>query len=332
MNGFSARPPVLVTGGAGYIGSHAVLALRDAGYCPVVLDNLSTGARTAVPEDVPLVVGDVADDALVGRTLDEYAVQSVLHFAGSIRVDESVADPLKYYRNNTAASRNLIEACVRAGVRRFVFSSTAATYGIPARSPVAESDPTNPINPYGWSKLMTEQMLRDAAAVSSMSVAALRYFNVAGADPEGRAGQRGKNATHLIKVASEVATGKRAGMEIFGTDYPTCDGTCVRDYIHVSDLADAHLRMLEAMGAEAFVIYNCGYGRGYTVRDVLKAVEAACGQKLNAMESARRPGDPPELISDCRRIRREIGWQPRYDDLNLIVRSAFEWEQRLGLA
>lgn len=327
-----AEPAILVTGGAGYIGSHAVLALRDAGRRVVTIDDLSNGVREAVPDDVPLIVADVADSATVAEAIARHGIRDAMHFAGSVRVEESMSDPLKYYRNNTAASRNLIETCVRAGIERFVFSSTAAAYGIPEASPVDEDAPTVPINPYGWSKLMTERMLRDTvAAGAAMKVAILRYFNVAGADPQGRAGQRTRNATHLVKVASEVAAGKRPGMEIFGTDYETPDGTCVRDYIHVSDLAAAHLAVLDRLtDAAPLLLYNCGYGRGASVREVIAAMEAASGIRLDTRDAPRRPGDPPALVSDARRLRAETGWQPRYDDLATIISSALAWEKKLA--
>ena len=272
---------VLVTGGAGYIGSHAVLALRDAGYSVVVIDNLSTGFPWALPADVPLVEGDIADAALVGRTLDEHRVGAIMHFAGSIIVPESVFNPLKYYRNNTAASRTLIEAAVTAGVRHFIFSSTAAVYGMPEVSPIGEDTAKAPINPYGTSKLMTEMMLRDVAAAHPMNYGVLRYFNVAGADPHGRSGQSTDGATHLIKVACEAATGKRDHVTVFGTDYPTTDGTGIRDYIHVHDLAAAHVAMLVKLAAapEASLTFNCGYSRGFSV---------AGGARR------RRPGDQHE--------------------------------------
>ncbi len=328
----SEDPPVLVTGGAGYIGSHAVLALQNAGYGVVVVDNLSNGVRAAVPPQIPLEVEDVGDPVAMRDVLQRYGCRDVLHFAGSVRVDESVENPLKYYGNNTAASRALIETCVACGIDRFVFSSTAAAYGIPDASPVTEDAPTRPINPYGWSKLMTEQMLRDTAATDAgMKIAILRYFNVAGADPDGRVGQRTKNATHLIKVACEVASGKRPYMQIFGTDYPTPDGTCIRDYIHVSDLADAHVAVLDYLDrAERNpVLFNCGYGRGYSVREVLAAVERAGGAPLPARDTGRRAGDPPELVSVAEAITREVGWTPRHADLDVIIRTALEWERSL---
>jgi UDP-glucose 4-epimerase len=324
---------ILVTGGAGYIGSHVVLALSEAGHALVVIDDLSTGRREAVPDDVELVVGDVADEVCVADILARHPVEAVMHFAGSVRVDESVSDPLKYYRNNSSASRTLIEACVAGGVKRFVFSSTAAAYGIPDHVPVDETTPLAPINPYGHSKVMTEQVLRDTAAASALNYAILRYFNVAGADPAGRTGQATPNATHLIKVACEVATGARRKMEIFGTDYDTPDGTCVRDYIHVSDLADAHVRVLDWLtGRRRNGTFNCGYGRGYSVREVLAAVEKAYGRELAVSETGRRAGDSPELVADSALIRRETGWTPRHDDLDVIVGTALEWERKLVAA
>ncbi|MGF1607234.1 MAG: UDP-glucose 4-epimerase GalE [Rhodothalassiaceae bacterium] len=324
--------PVLVTGGAGYIGSHAVLALQDAGRDVVVLDNLSTGTAQAIPHSVPLERGDIADPDTVRAVLRKHGIDSVLHFAGSIRVEESVAEPLKYYHNNTAASRTLIETCIGEGVRRFVFSSTAAVYGIPQTDTVTEESPVRPINPYGWSKLMTEQMLRDAvSARPEMQVAILRYFNVAGADPDRRAGQRSENATHLIKVASEVATGKRAGMQIFGTDYDTPDGTCVRDFIHVLDLAECHLAVLDWMaGRSGITCFNCGYGRGYSVRDIIAGIERAHGKPLSVQEAPRRAGDPPRLIADPTRLTREVGWRPRLDQIDTILATALAWERQLG--
>lgn len=325
---------VLVTGGAGYIGSHAVLALRSSGRAVVVLDDLSTGDRGLVPADVPLIVGDVADAERVGSLLRDHRIGTVMHFAGSIIVPESVADPLKYYRNNTAASRNLIEACVTAGVGRFIFSSTAAVYGNPPTRMVTEQTPTAPVSPYGWSKLMTEQMLADvAAAYPAFRYTALRYFNVAGADPAGRAGQVTPNATHLIKLACETALGRRDALNIFGTDYPTPDGTCVRDYIHVSDLADAHVCALGHLeGGGGSLVLNCGYGRGYSVRQVAEAVDRVLGRPLSKVEAPRRAGDPVELVADSARLRHLLGWHPRLDDLDLIVRHALEWERRRASA
>lgn len=324
---------VLVTGGAGYIGSHAVLALRAAGRAAVVLDDLSTGDRKLVPADVPLIVGDIADGEQTASLLHDYHIGTVMHFAGSIIVPESVADPLKYYRNNTAASRSLIETCIKAGVGHFIFSSTAAIYGNPPTRIVTEQTPTAPVSPYGWSKLMTEQMLADvAAAHPAFRYIALRYFNVAGADPDGRAGQVTPNATHLIKLACETALGRREALNIFGSDYPTPDGTCIRDYIHVSDLADAHICALDHLekGGDSLVL-NCGYGRGYSVRQVAEAVDRAAGKPLRKLEAPRRAGDPIELVADSTRLRDLLGWHPRLDDLDLIVRHALEWEERKGV-
>lgn len=326
---------ILVTGGAGYIGSHAVLALIADGWRPVVLDNLSTGVRAAVPQGVPLVVADAGDRKALHATFTEYGITAVMHFAGSVRVEESVANPLKYYRNNSGVSRDLIEASVEAGIERFVFSSTAATYGIPEIAKVTEDAPTRPINPYGWSKLMTEQVLVDSvAAHPNFKVAILRYFNVAGADPSGRCGQRGENATHLIKVACEVAAGKRPAMQIFGTDYDTPDGTCVRDFIHVSDLAEAHVAVLDWLAAaeQPLAVMNCGYGRGFSVRQVLQTVERLSGRSLTAVEAPRRPGDPPMLISDPSRLMSQVGWQPRHDNLDTIIQTALNWEHALNRA
>ncbi len=321
--------PVLVTGGAGYIGSHVVIALREAGRGVVIVDDLSTGRREAVPGDVELVVGDVADSGLVAGVLADHRVEYVMHFAGSIVVEESVSDPLKYYRNNTGASRNFIESCVDVGVAGFVFSSTAAVYGIPGKVPVTEQSPVGPINPYGHSKLMTEQVLRDVTPVSNLRHAILRYFNVAGADPAGRSGQVIEDATHLIKIACEVATGRRDFISIFGTDYPTPDGTCIRDFIHVSDLADAHVRVLEWLAAgDRSATFNCGYGRGYSVREVLEAMGEVAGSELTVMEAPRRAGDSPEIVADSSLLRRETGWTPRHDDLTLIVGSALDWEKK----
>ncbi|HET8612689.1 MAG TPA: UDP-glucose 4-epimerase GalE, partial [Sphingomonas sp.] len=312
-----ARFPVLVTGGAGYIGSHAVLALADAGWPVVVIDNLVTGFAWAVDPRATFVEGDVGDAALVGRVLAEHGVGAIMHFAGSVVVPESVSDPLKYYRNNTANSRTLIEAAVKGGVRHFIFSSTAATYGIPDESPVREETPTRPINPYGMSKLMTEIMLRDTAAAHPINTCALRYFNVAGADPAGRSGQSTAGATHLIKVANEAATGKRPHVSVFGADYATPDGTGVRDYIHVSDLAAAHLLALEALIAEPrrSHTYNIGYGRGFSVLEVLDAVERVSGVAIDRRLEPRRPGDPDALVAANDAIVAAFGWRPRYDDL-----------------
>ncbi len=326
------RDVVLVTGGAGYIGSHAVLALRDAGIAAVVIDNLSTGRAAAVPRDVPLVVGDIGDTALLESTIAQHRVGAVMHFAGSIVVPESVEKPLLYYRNNTVNSHGLIDTCIRTGVRYFIFSSTAAVYGIPETLPVREDSPLAPINPYGTSKLMTEWMLRDAgeAHASSFSYIALRYFNVAGADPAGRTGQSTPAATHLIKVACQAALGQRQKISIFGEDYPTPDGTGIRDYIHVSDLAEAHVLALNHLrGGGASDVMNCGYGHGYSVREVLRSVEAASGAPLPIEVAPRRPGDGPALVAGADRIRAVLGWRPRYDDLDEIVRTALAWERGL---
>ena len=326
------KPTILVTGGAGYIGSHAVLALRDAGWPMVVIDDLSTGFRWAVPDDVPLIEGDVADDSIVRPLIAQHRIGAILHFAGSIVVPESVGDPLKYYRNNTAASRALIESAVTGGVRHFIFSSTAATYGMPATSPVDEATPQQPINPYGTSKLMTEAMLADVARAHPINYAALRYFNVAGADPQGRAGQSTAGATHLIKIAVEAAIGKRTHVGVYGTDYPTPDGTGVRDYIHVSDLAAAHLLALEALIAAPAenIIVNCGYGRGYSVLEVLDAVDRVTNLRIDRRFEQRRPGDADSLVADNRAILARLPWRPRHDDIDAIVTHALAWERTLA--
>lgn len=327
-----SKQTVLVTGGAGFIGSHAVLALLEAGRPVVVLDTLETGFRWAVPEDVPFVEGNIADAPLVEELLARHRVGAVIHFAGSVVVPESVANPLKYYRNNTAASRSLLESCVNGGVRHFLFSSTAATYGVPERVPVAEDAPTVPINPYGWSKLMTERMLADVSAAHPINHGALRYFNVAGADPAGRTGQSTAGATHLIKVAVEAAVGRRSGVDVFGTDFATPDGTGVRDYIHVWDLALAHVAALEALEArpeESFTL-NCGYGRGFSVLEVLDAVDRVAGTRIARTMAPRRPGDPDALVADNRAILARLDWRPRLDDLDTIVAHALAWERRLA--
>jgi UDP-glucose 4-epimerase len=323
---------ILVTGGAGYIGSHAVLALSDAGHRPTVIDNLTTGFRWAVSDEVPFFDGDVADAQLIANIIREQRIDAIMHFAGSIVVPESVENPMKYYRNNTANSRSLIESAVSGGVKHFIFSSTAATYGIPDESPVREDMPTLPINPYGMSKLMTEYMLRDVAAAHDFNFCALRYFNVAGADPKGRSGQSTAGATHLIKVAVEAALGKRDSVAVFGTDYATDDGTGVRDYIHVSDLAAAHVIALEALVADPAKSHtlNCGYGHGYSVLQVLDAVDRVTNQKLVRNIEGRRAGDPDELISDNREIKARFGWEPKFDDLDTIVSHALQWERKLS--
>jgi UDP-glucose 4-epimerase len=320
---------ILVTGGAGYIGSHVARQLGERGETLVTLDNLSSGFRSAVLHG-EFVQGDTGDSALLRRLLAAHGIETVMHFAAHIVVPESVADPLKYYRNNTANTRTLLECCVAAGVRNFVFSSTAAVYGMPTSGIASEESPTVPINPYGWSKLMSERMLADVAAVNSIRYVALRYFNVAGADPGGRIGQSTPAATHLIKVACEHATGKRSHVEIYGTDYETPDGTGVRDYIHVEDLAAAHLNALDYLRAGgASTTLNCGYGEGFSVRQVLDQVARVAGKPLHIVESPRRAGDPAQLVARADRIRERLGWQPRHQDLAGIVRSAFAWEQRL---
>lgn len=325
------KPTVLVTGGAGYIGSHAVLALLDAGYPVVVIDNLVTGFRWAVDPRAAFVEGSIDDESLLHDTLQEHDIGAIMHFAGSIIVPESVDNPLKYYKNNTAASRVLIEYAVAAGVKHFIFSSTAATYGMPDHTPITEETPTQPINPYGRSKLMTEQMLRDVAAAHPLNYCALRYFNVAGADPEGRTGQSTAGATHLIKVAVEAATGKRSHVSVYGTDYPTRDGTGIRDYIHVSDLAAAHLHALEALIARPDANYtlNCGYGRGFSVLEVLDAVNRVTNMTIERQMEPRRAGDPPELIADNGAILKALAWRPERDDLDTIIADALAWERKL---
>lgn len=327
------KEATLITGGAGYIGSHTVLALRDAGRPVVVLDDLSTGSRGVVPEGVPLVEGDAGDQGLVASVITEHGVDSVIHFAGSILVEESVREPLLYYRNNVCTSRNLLQACAQAGVTRFIFSSTAAVYGAAAQSPIPETTATAPINPYGSSKLVTEWMLRDLAHASGLRYVALRYFNVAGADSLGRSGQLGPVATHLIKIASQVVAGTRETMSIYGDDYDTPDGTCVRDYIHVSDLANAHLAALDYLekGGESNIL-NCGYGHGYSVREVLAAVERCVGRPLYPEVGPRRPGDPPLLVADVTALRRTLAWAPRFDDLEEIIASAVNWEKSISPA
>ncbi len=325
----AAANPILVTGGAGYIGSHVVRQLGEAGYPVVVLDNLSTGFEDAVIHG-DLVIGDTGDRELVSRLLQQYAVGAVMHFAAHTIVPESVADPLKYYANNTGSTRNLLSCCQQHGVKRFIFSSTAAVYGIPEETEITEDTTVSPINPYGLSKLMSEWMLRDLAAATDLRYVALRYFNVAGSDPAGRIGQSTKQATLLVKVACEAAVGKRDHVAIFGTDYPTPDGTGVRDYIHVEDLASAHLKALDYLdgGGESQVL-NVGYGHGYSVREVLDMVERVADLKLDIREQPRRAGDPPTLIAAATRIRELLGWQPEYDDLKVIVETSLNWERKL---
>jgi UDP-glucose 4-epimerase len=321
---------VLVTGGAGYIGSHMVLALTDAGQDVLVLDNLTTGFTWAVAPQAKLVEGDIGDETLVEHVIKTHNIDAVVHFAGSIVVPESVVDPLGYYLNNTVKSRALMAAVVKAGVRNFIFSSTAAVYGNPKTQPVFETELPAPISPYGTSKLMTEMMLRDSHFAYGLNYVALRYFNVAGADPKGRSGQSTPRATHLIKVACQTALGQRASMDVFGSDYDTPDGTCLRDYIHVSDLISAHMDALAHLrkGGESG-IFNCGYGKGYSVLDVIAAVEKAHGGPVNKKLVPRRAGDPAAIVAGATRVREVLGWQPKYADLDFIVASALAWEKHL---
>jgi UDP-glucose 4-epimerase len=321
---------VLVTGGAGYIGSHMVLELLDAGEKVVVIDNLSTGFRWAVAPGAKLVVGDVSDAELVKATIKDNNVTAIIHFAGSIVVPESVADPLWYYKNNTSNSRGLMQAAVETGVKNFIFSSTAAVYGNPKENPVSEMAVPAPMSPYGSSKLMTEVMLADTAIAHDFRYVALRYFNVAGADPQGRSGQSTPRATHLIKVACETALGKRAQMEVFGTDYPTEDGTCIRDYIHVKDLARAHMSALAHLRkGGASNIYNCGYSQGFSVHQVIAAVKRVSGNDFPVKLSPRRAGDPAAIVAASAKIRSELGWVPEHDDIDQIVAQALAWEKRV---
>ena len=323
--------PVLVTGGAGYIGSHAVLALKDAGWQVAVIDDLSSGTREVVPEDVPFYEGSIADPALVKRAFAEQRIGAIMHFAGSIIVPESVEKPLEYYANNTIATHSLLSAAVEHGVRHILFSSTAAVYGVPETVPIPEEEPKEPINPYGASKLMTERMLADCSAAYDMNYGALRYFNVSGADPDGRAGQIGKGSTHLIKVAVEAAVGKRDHIDVYGTDYPTPDGTCIRDYIHVSDLADAHVRALERLieRPEENLVMNCGYGNGLSVLEVLDALDRELNHPIRREMKPRRAGDPPTLVAANQRLVETLQWTPRFADIGTIVKHALEWERQL---
>jgi UDP-glucose 4-epimerase len=324
---------VLVTGGAGYIGSHMVWALLDRGEDVVVLDSLATGSRALVAEKAHFVEGNAGDMALVAKLIAAHGIDAVIHFAGSIVVPESVSQPLAYYANNTIVARNLMQACVEGGVHHFIFSSTAAVYGEVSLEPVKEDVDVRPINPYGRSKLMTEWMLRDAAHAHDFRYIALRYFNVAGADAKGRTGQSTPRATHLIKRACQVALGRVPSLAVYGTDYPTPDGTGVRDYIHVSDLVAAHALALDHLrrgGAPA--IFNCGYGRGVSVREVIDTVARVSGQKVAVTEEPRRPGDPPSIVADGTRLRQELGWTPAHDDLEEIVRTAYAWESKLNSA
>jgi UDP-glucose 4-epimerase len=326
-----SKVPVLVTGGAGYIGSHAVLALRDAGWPVAVIDDLSNGSREVVPDDVPFFHGSIAERVLLDSILDEQGIGAIMHFAGSIVVPESVEKPLKYYANNTVATHALISAAVDARVKHILFSSTAAVYGAPERVPIDEEDSKAPINPYGASKLMTERMLEDAAAAHAFNYGGLRYFNVAGADPAGRSGQLGKGSTHLIKVAVEAAAGKRDHVDVFGTDYPTPDGTCIRDYIHVSDLAAAHLAALEHLveRPEENLVLNCGYGKGLSVLEVLDAVDRVNGAPVERRMGERRAGDPPMLVAANARLLETLDWRPDHADIDTIVTHALTWERRL---
>jgi UDP-glucose 4-epimerase len=321
---------VLVTGGAGYIGSHMVHELVDRGEQVVVVDNLSTGFRWAVPQDVPLVEGETGDGDLMRSVMERHEVEAIIHFAASVVVPESVSQPLDYYRNNTANSRTLMAAAIAAGVRHFIFSSTAAVYGNPALVPVPEDAPLAPMSPYGSSKLMTEVMLRDAGAAHDLRYVILRYFNVAGADPMLRTGQSTRGATHLIKVAVETALGLRPSIEVYGTDYPTPDGTCIRDYIHVTDLTRAHIDALRYLRTDgASVTLNCGYGHGFSVLEVIDSVKKVSGVDFSVQLGARRPGDPARIVAACERARSLLGWQPQLDDLATIVGHALAWERKL---
>jgi UDP-glucose 4-epimerase len=324
--------PVLVTGGAGYIGSHAVLALKDAGWPVAVIDDLSNGTREAVPDDVPFFHGSIAERVLVDSIIDGQKIGAIMHFAGSIVVPESVEKPLEYYANNTLASHELISAAVDGDVKHILFSSTAAVYGAAERVPIVEGDPKLPINPYGASKLMTERMLEDASAAHPFNFGALRYFNVAGADPQGRAGQIGRGSTHLIKVAVEAAVGKRDHIAVYGSDYPTPDGTCIRDYIHVSDLAAAHVAALEWLVQHPGenLIANCGYGKGLSVMEVLDAVDRANGTPVRRVIEPRRAGDPPALVAGNKRLLETLDWHPAYADIDRIVGDALAWERKLA--
>jgi len=322
---------VLVTGGAGYIGSHMVHALTEAGESVVVIDNLSTGFSAFLPEGVPLFIGDAADENLVEGVIAAHGVESIVHFAGSVVVPDSMRDPLGYYRNNTMTTRNLLSAAVKCGVNRFIFSSSAAVYGNPDQVPVPEHAPTRPLSPYGASKLMTEIMLHDVAQAHAMNYVALRYFNVAGADPQARIGLATAGATHLLKVAVEAATGQRAKIDVFGTDYPTPDGSCIRDFIHVCDLVQAHRAALFYLrGGGISATLNCGYGRGYSVLETIEAVRRVSGRNFAVQYAARRPGDIMTMIADTSRIRSVLEWTPQYDDLETIAAHALAWEQKLS--
>jgi len=326
-----SNPAVLVTGGAGYIGSHAVLALKDAGWRVAVIDDLSNGDRSVVPDGVKFFHGSIAERVLVDSIIDDLGIGAIMHFAGSIVVPESVERPLDYYANNTVASHALMEAAVDGGIRHILFSSTAAVYGAPEVVPIVEDAAKLPINPYGASKLMTERMLEDASAAHPFNFGALRYFNVAGADPAGRSGQKGKGSTHLIKVAVEAAVGKRDHVAVYGADYPTPDGTCIRDYIHVSDLAAAHVAAMEWLVAhpDRNLAMNCGYGRGLSVLEVLDAVDRANGSPVARQMESRRAGDPPQLVAGNARLLETLDWRPKYDDIDRIVGDALAWERKL---
>jgi UDP-glucose 4-epimerase len=321
---------ILVTGGAGYIGSHMTHRLKDLGEDVVVLDNLSTGFVWALPEGVKLIEGNTGDEALLAQLFKDHEIEAVVHFAASIVVPDSVADPLGYYRNNTSNARSLIEAAVNGGVKHFIFSSTAATYGMVSDAPVTEDTPVRPMSPYGSSKLMTETILRDVSAVYPMSHVVLRYFNVAGADPQGRVGQSTPNATHLIKVAAQTALGQRPQMSVFGTDYPTPDGTCLRDYIHVMDLIEAHVMALKHLRAGgASDTFNCGYGKGYSVLEVIKAVKQVSNVDFKVEFAPRRAGDPAAIVANSDKIQSMLKWSPQYADLNTIVEHAYAWVAKL---
>ncbi len=321
---------VLVTGGAGYIGSHMVHALVEAGESVVVIDDLSTGFSNFLPESVPLFIGDAGNENLVENVIASHEIQSIIHFAGSVVVPDSMRDPLGYYRNNTMTTRSLLKAAVKCNVKHFIFSSTAAVYGNPDQVPVPEHAPTRPLSPYGSSKLMTEIMLHDVASAHGMNYVVLRYFNVAGADPKARIGLATEGATHLMKIAVEAATGQRAKMDVFGTDYPTPDGSCIRDFIHVSDLAQAHRAALSYLGGGgASITLNCGYGRGYSVLETIEAVRRVSGRNFAVRYAARRPGDIMTMVADTARIRSTLEWTPQFDDLETIAAHALAWEQKL---
>jgi UDP-glucose 4-epimerase len=323
---------VLVTGGAGYIGSHMVLALTEAGESVVVIDNLSTGFSAFLPEGVPLFIGDAGDENLVEGVIEQHNVESIVHLAGSVVVPDSMRDPLGYYRNNTFTTRNLLNAAVKSGIGRFIFSSTAAVYGNPDQVPVPETAPTRPLSPYGFSKLMSEIMLHDVATAHRMKYVALRYFNVAGADPQARVGLATAGATHLLKIAVEAATGQRAKIDVFGTDYPTPDGSCIRDFIHVSDLAQAHRAALSYLrGGGDSVTLNCGYGRGYSVLETIEAVRRIANRNFAVQYAARRPGDIMTMVADTSRMRALLDWTPQYNNLDAIADHALAWEEKLVL-